>query len=73
MTVLTQKRLFTIDEYYKMAKSHILAPTERVELIEGEIFQMTPISSHHAGVVACFLNSGRFLYTRFWPVYDQPL
>jgi len=56
MSILIQKRLFTVDEYYEMARSHILAPTDRVELIEGEIVQMTPIGSNHAGVVACLYS-----------------
>ncbi|MEW6237047.1 MAG: Uma2 family endonuclease [Candidatus Omnitrophota bacterium] len=60
MSVLAQKRLFTVDEYYKMAQSHILAPTEHVELIEGEIFQKTPVSSNHAGTVA--YHSELFIY-----------
>jgi Uma2 family endonuclease len=45
------KRLFTVDEYYRMAEAGILGEDDRVELIEGEIVQITPIGSYHAGCV----------------------
>ncbi|HEX7185073.1 MAG TPA: Uma2 family endonuclease [Thermoanaerobaculia bacterium] len=45
------RRLFTRDEYYAMAEAGILKPADRVELIEGEIFRMTPIGKGHAGCV----------------------
>jgi len=51
MQIETTKKLFTIDEYYGMAKAGILRPGERVELIDGEIFQMTPIENRHLGCV----------------------
>ncbi len=34
------KKLFTVDEYYRMADAGILTEGERVELIEGEIGQL---------------------------------
>lgn len=42
---------FTIDDYYKMAEAGILAEDDRVELLDGEIVDMPPISSEHAGAV----------------------
>ncbi|MEW6236454.1 MAG: Uma2 family endonuclease, partial [Candidatus Omnitrophota bacterium] len=41
-------RLFTVDEFYRMAEIGIFTEDDRVELIEGEIIQMTPISISHA-------------------------
>lgn len=41
-------RLFTVDEYYKMAEVGILRPDERVQLIEGIIVQMPAIGPRHA-------------------------
>ena len=41
-------RLFTVDEYYKMAEVGILRPDEKVQLIEGKIIQMPPIGPSHA-------------------------
>jgi Uma2 family endonuclease len=45
------KRLINVDEYYKMAEVGILKPEDKVELINGEIFQISPIGSRHAAIV----------------------
>ena len=47
MHVGTTKRLFTVDEYYRMAEAGILTSEDRVELIDGEIIKMSPIGSRH--------------------------
>lgn len=49
--ILTDKRLFNIDEFHRMSEAGILSEDERVELIEGEIRRMSPIGSHHVGCV----------------------
>jgi Uma2 family endonuclease len=51
MTAALTKRRFTVDEYHRLAEVGILTETDRVELIDGEIVEMTPISSRHASVV----------------------
>lgn len=43
-----QVRLWTRQEYERMAAQGLFAPGERVELIEGEIVAMTPQASPHA-------------------------
>jgi Uma2 family endonuclease len=51
MAVAIARRLFNVAEYYRMAEAGIFSEDDRVELIEGEIAQMTPIGSGHAGRV----------------------
>src|SRR5215210_4653603 len=43
-----QPRLFTVDEYHKMAEAGILRPDEKVQLIEGKIVSMPPIGPRHS-------------------------
>jgi Uma2 family endonuclease len=55
------RRLFTVDEYHQMAEAGIFGPEERLELIDGEIIEMSPIDPRHAG---CVININRLLVTR---------
>jgi Uma2 family endonuclease len=51
MSVQIEKWVFTVDEYHRMSEAGILAETDRVELIEGEIVKMSPIGKYHAACV----------------------
>lgn len=46
------KRLFSVDEFHQMAETGVFREDDRLELVDGEIVQMTPIGSRHAGCVA---------------------
>ncbi len=52
MTPRLLRRPFTVAEYHRMAEAGVLGEDDRVELLEGEIVQMTPIGSRHAACVA---------------------
>jgi Uma2 family endonuclease len=45
------KKVFTVEDYYRMDEAGVFAPGERVELINGEIVEMSPIGSRHAACV----------------------
>jgi Uma2 family endonuclease len=51
MDVEVTKRLFTVDEYYRMAEAGIFTEDDRVELIDGEIIEMSAIGVRHMGCV----------------------
>jgi hypothetical protein len=54
---LQARRRFNVDEYYAMARAGILAEDERVELLDGEIVEMTPIGIRHAACVRRLTDS----------------
>src|SRR5215467_4594877 len=53
MVVAPEKRRFTADEFLRMAQVGILCEDDRLELIDGEIVEMSPIGLPHRAAVAC--------------------
>ena len=51
------RRVFSVDEFHRMAEAGVLAEDDRLELLDGEIVQMAPIGSRHAGCVARLSDS----------------
>ncbi|HEY1889843.1 MAG TPA: Uma2 family endonuclease [Steroidobacteraceae bacterium] len=49
---LVRRHRLTVQDYYRMAEVGLLAPDARVELIEGEIIDMAPSGSAHAGILS---------------------
>ena len=73
MAVSVPRRLFTVDEYYAMAKHGILKPDERVELLDGEIVKMCAIGSPHAWCVKRLVRTFSPFPDRFTLSIQDPL
>ncbi|MCC6756059.1 MAG: Uma2 family endonuclease [Solirubrobacterales bacterium] len=73
MAVSVPRRLFTVDEYYEMARVGILKPDERVELLDGEIVPMNPIGSPHAWCVNRLMEAFAPLLGRIRLSVQNPL
>jgi Uma2 family endonuclease len=50
-TAMVTTHRFTADEYQRMGEAGILLEDDRVELIEGEIVDMTPLGNKHKSAV----------------------
>jgi hypothetical protein len=46
--VRVEKRRFNVHEYHRVAEVGILSEDDHVELIAGEVLEMSPIGSRHA-------------------------
>lgn len=55
MTV-TKLRLWTVDEYHQMIETGILDEDDQVELLEGQIIEMSPQFPAHAATAQCSAN-----------------
>ncbi len=56
MNVALAKHLFTVSEYQQMGDAGIFGGDHRLELIEGEIVEMSPIGRRHAARVRRLIN-----------------
>jgi Uma2 family endonuclease len=50
-TVELKRRRFSVKEYHRLIEVGILTKQDRVELLEGEIVEMSPIGDPHQGTV----------------------
>ena len=51
MTIQILRKKFTVGQYHQMIESGILTDRDRVELLQGEIIEMSPIGIQHAACV----------------------
>jgi Uma2 family endonuclease len=51
MTTYPRPYRFTIDQFHRMTEIGLLKEDQRVELLDGEVVHMSPISRRQAGVV----------------------
>ncbi|MFM7370226.1 MAG: Uma2 family endonuclease, partial [Sphaerospermopsis kisseleviana] len=56
MVVQLLRHQFTVKQFHKMAESGILSENDRVELIRGEMIDMSPIGTRHSGCVNRLVN-----------------
>jgi Uma2 family endonuclease len=71
-TLLTHR--FTVSDYFRMAENGILSGDVRVELLDGEIVDMSPIGPFHSGSVNKLAK--RFMGNdagRWWVSIQAPL
>ncbi len=61
MSVRLLKGPFTLDDYHRLAEVGMLGEDDRVELLDGQIVEMSPIGPRHAAAVR---NLARLLYRR---------
>jgi Uma2 family endonuclease len=50
-TIAPSRHLISVDAFHRMGETGILGPRDRVELIDGEIIDMSPIGVLHAAIV----------------------
>lgn len=51
MTVALTRHHFTVDDYARIREAGILTEDDRVELLDGEIYVLSPIGPLHVGIV----------------------
>ncbi|MDQ3249537.1 MAG: Uma2 family endonuclease [Chloroflexota bacterium] len=67
VSVPLTRRRFSVADYYRMLESGILTEEDRVELIDGEIVEMSPINSIHAA------NVDRLNFLLFRQIEDKAI
>jgi Uma2 family endonuclease len=48
---------FTVKDYHRMATADVFEPDDRVELLDGRVYEMAPIGSWHAACVKRLTSS----------------
>jgi Uma2 family endonuclease len=68
------QRRWSVDEYHRMIAAGILAPGDRVELLEGQIIEMVPQEPPHAAATSSFGNDFVLLFAgKAWVRQQLPI
>ena len=51
MCMAIARRTFTVHDYHRMCEAGVFAEDDRIELLDGEIIEMSPIGPLHAAIV----------------------
>jgi len=51
MDIEVARKRFTVDEYHRMGEAGVFHPEARLELIEGEIIEMSPVGTPHIAAI----------------------
>lgn len=70
---LKDVRSWTVEEYHRLAQLGILAPEERVELIEGQIVPMSPKGPLHSATTQCAADYLRVLLAQAAVRIQEPI
>ncbi|MBC8123720.1 MAG: Uma2 family endonuclease [Gemmatimonadaceae bacterium] len=70
---LKDVRSWTVEEYHRMAQLGILAPEERVELIEGQVVPMSPKGPLHSATTQCAADYLRVLLAQATVRTQEPI
>lgn len=62
MRMESARKLFTTDDVLKMDEAGLFGPEERIELIDGEIIEMTPVGDRH---IMCVNRANVFFVEAF--------
>jgi Uma2 family endonuclease len=69
-----RRRRFTAEEYHRMAEAGILTEDERVELLDGDVVEMSPVGDPHiAAVNRCTRRFTLALGERAWVSPQNPV
>jgi Uma2 family endonuclease len=66
-------RRWTRDEYYRAGELGVFRPDERLELINGEIFSMSPIGSNHSVTVSRIFQFLAAAFPHHYVAVQQPV
>ena len=73
MALEIAKHVFTVTDFERMVETGILSEDDRVELIEGEIIEMSPIGKSHAACVDRLVKLLSRLNDRVIPRVQGPI